>query len=96
MLDSAALIVSGRIVNLYGVRGADGRPAKAMQRYLESEGNVIQCYARDEAYQCFANGRDIAVRALRSGWVRARQGGSSPYAAAEQDARLARTGIWGK
>lgn len=96
ILDSAALIISGRIVNLYGVRGVDGRPAKALQRYLESEGNVVQCYARDEAYQCFASGHDIAAHALRFGWARARQGAPSQYAAAEQDARRARSGIWGK
>ncbi|MGU7776344.1 TIR domain-containing protein [Burkholderia sp. MR1-5-21] len=96
ILDSAALIVSGKIVNLYGVRGVDGRPARSMQRYLESEGNLVQCFARDDAYQCFANGHDIAAHAIRSGWARTRHGGPPQYEADEQEARNARVGIWAK
>ncbi|WP_028216605.1 toll/interleukin-1 receptor domain-containing protein [Paraburkholderia oxyphila] len=94
ILDSAGLVVSGRIVNLYGIRGMSGRPAKAMQHYLESEGNVIQCFAHGDAYQCFANGKDIAAHAVRLGWARARPGASDPYTADEEEARQARVGIW--
>jgi hypothetical protein len=96
ILDSASLIVSGKIVNLYGIRGEDGRPAKAMQRYLESEGNLVRCFAHDDAYQCFANGHDIAAHAVRLGWARTRQGGPSQYEAIEQEARRVRVGIWAK
>ena len=38
VLDSGALIVSGKIVNLFAIRGDDGRPAQAMRRYLKSKG----------------------------------------------------------
>ncbi|RDK02205.1 TIR domain-containing protein [Paraburkholderia lacunae] len=96
VLDSASLIVSGKIVNLYGIRGADGRPARSMQRYLESEGNLVQCFARDDGYQCRANGQDIATHAVRMGWVRTRQGAPPQYEAAELEARNARVGIWAK
>jgi hypothetical protein len=94
MLDSGALIVGGKIVNLDGVRGQSGRGASAMQHYLESEGNVVQCFSHDEAYQCFANGKDVGLHALRQGWARARPGASPQYAAAEAGARSARAGIW--
>ena len=94
MLDSGALIVGGKIVNLDGVRGQSGRGASAMQHYLESEGNVVQCFSHDEAYQCFANGKDVGLHALRQGWARARPGAPPQYAAAEAGARSARAGIW--
>ncbi|WP_159462635.1 hypothetical protein, partial [Caballeronia glebae] len=96
ILDSAGFIVSGKIVNLYAIRGEDGRPARAMQRYLQSEGNMVRCFAHDEAYQCFANGHDIAVHAVRLGWARTRQGAPPQYAAAEDEARRARVGVWSK
>lgn len=96
ILDSASLIVSGKTVNLYGIRGEDGRPALSMQHYLESEGNLVQCFARDEAYQCFANGRDIAGHAVLLGWARTRQGAPPEYDAVEHQARRARLGIWAK
>ncbi|SAK83793.1 hypothetical protein AWB82_05624 [Caballeronia glebae] len=88
--------MSGKIVNLYAIRGEDGRPARAMQRYLQSEGNMVRCFAHDEAYQCFANGHDIAVHAVRLGWARTRQGAPPQYAAAEDEARRARVGVWSK
>jgi serine/threonine-protein kinase len=94
VLDSGALIVSGKIVNLFSIVGEDGRPAKAMQRYLKDKGNRLQCFAKGKAFQCFANGEDIAEHALRSGWARTRAGAPAPYSAAEQEARRARVGVW--
>ncbi|CAL8479650.1 TIR domain-containing protein [Caballeronia sp. S22] len=96
ILDSAGFIVSGKIVNLYGVRGEDGRPVRSMQRYLQSEGNIVRCFAHEEAYQCFVNGHDIAVHAVRLGWARTRQGAPPQYAAAEAEARRTRAGVWSK
>jgi serine/threonine-protein kinase len=94
VLDSGALIVSGKIVNLSSIRGEDGRPAQAMQRYLKGKGNQLQCFARDKAFQCFADGEDIGEHALRNGWARTRDGAPSQYASAEQEARRARVGVW--
>lgn len=94
VLDSGALIVSGKIVNLFSIVGEDGRPAKAMQRYLKDKGNRLQCFAKGKAFQCFADGEDIAEHALRSGWARTRAGAPAPYSAAEQEARRARLGVW--
>jgi hypothetical protein len=94
ILDSSALIVGGRIVNLFGIRGEEGRAARSMQRYLESEGNVVKCFARGEAYLCLANGQDVAEHAVRQGWARVRQGAPPQYAEGEQAARRARIGIW--
>lgn len=94
VLDSGALIVSGKIVNLFSIVGEDGKPAKAMQRYLKDKGNQLQCFAKGKAFQCFANGEDIAEHALRSGWARTRAGAPAPYADAEQQARRARLGVW--
>ena len=94
VLDSGALIVSGKIVNLFSIVGEDGKPAKAMQRYLKDKGNRLQCFAKGKAFQCFANGEDIAEHALRSGWARTRAGAPAPYADAEQEARRARLGVW--
>lgn len=94
VLDSGALIVSGKIVNLFSIVGEDGKPAKAMQRYLKDKGNQLQCFAKGKAFQCFANGEDIAEHALRSGWARTRAGAPAPYSDAEQQARRARLGVW--
>ncbi|HZZ11745.1 MAG TPA: toll/interleukin-1 receptor domain-containing protein [Paraburkholderia sp.] len=94
VLDSGALIVSGKIVNLFAIRGDDGRPAQAMQRYLKSKGSHIQCFAKGTAYQCLANGEDVAEHAVRNGWARARDGAPADYAAAEQEARRAHAGVW--
>jgi serine/threonine-protein kinase len=94
VLDSGALIVAGKIVNLFGIRGEDGRPAQAMQRYLKSKGNQLQCFAKDKAYQCFADGEDVGEHAVRNGWARARDGAPARYSAAEQEARRIRVGVW--
>ncbi|MGO4814440.1 protein kinase [Cupriavidus sp. 2MCAB6] len=94
VLDSGALIVGGKIVNLSSIRGEDGKPAQAMQRYLKGKGNQLQCFAKDKAFQCFADGEDIGEHALRNGWARARDGAPAQYATAEQDARRAHVGVW--
>jgi hypothetical protein len=94
VLDSGALIVSGKIVNLFGIRGDDGRPAQAMRRYLKSKSNHVECFAKDTNYQCLANGEDIAEHAVRNGWARTRDGAPADYAAAEQEARRAHAGVW--
>jgi len=96
VLDSSAVIVAGKIVNLYGVRGEDGRPAVALQRYLRSQGTHLACFARaGDTYQCFANGQDVGEKALRNGWARTREPAPQAYVAAEQEARKARRGVWG-
>lgn len=94
VLDSGALIVSGKIVNLFAIRGNDGRPAQAMQRYLKSQGGHVECFAKDTHYQCLANGEDIAEHAVRNGWARTRAGAPADYTAAEQEARQAHAGVW--
>lgn len=94
VLDSGAVIVGGKIVNLFSIVGEDGKPAKAMQRYLKSRGNRLECFAKGKAFQCFANGEDIGEHALRNGWARTREGAPAPYSAAEQEARRARVGVW--
>jgi eukaryotic-like serine/threonine-protein kinase len=94
VLDSGALIVSGKIVNLFGIRGDDGRPAQAMRRYLKSKSDHVECFAKDTNYQCLANGEDIAEHAVRNGWARTRDGAPADYAAAEQEARRAHAGVW--
>ena len=94
VLDSGALIVGGKIVNLFSIVGEDGKPARAMQRYLKDQGNRLQCFARGKAFQCFASGEDVGEHALRSGWARTRSGAPAHYSAAEQEARRARIGVW--
>ncbi|WP_162600635.1 serine/threonine-protein kinase [Paraburkholderia sp. C35] len=94
VLDSGALIVGGKVVNLFGVRGEDGRPAQAMQRYLKGQGNQLQCFAKGKAFQCLAGGEDVAEHALRNGWVRAREGAPAQYTNAEHEARKVRAGVW--
>jgi len=94
VLDSGAVIVSGKIVNLFGIRGEDGRPAQAMQRYLKNTGGQLQCFAKGKSYQCFANGEDVAEHAVRNGWARTRDGAPAQYAVAEQEARRVHLGVW--
>jgi hypothetical protein len=94
VLDSGAVIVAGKIVNLFGIRGEDGRPAQAMQRYLKSTGGQLQCFAKGKSYQCFANGEDVAEHAVRNGWARTRDGAPAQYAVAEQEARRVHLGVW--
>jgi serine/threonine-protein kinase len=94
VLDSGALIIGGKIVNLYGVRGEDGRPAKAMQRYLKERGNQLKCFAKGKAFQCLAGAEDVAEHALRNGWVRTRDGAPAQYTSAEREARRVRAGVW--
>jgi hypothetical protein len=94
VLDSGALIVSGKIVNLFAIRGDDGRPAAAMRRYLKSKSDHDECFAKDKNYQCLANGEDIAEHAVRNGWARTRDGAPADYTAAEEEARRAHAGVW--
>ncbi|MEZ0606473.1 DUF4145 domain-containing protein [Paraburkholderia sp. IW21] len=95
VLDSSAVIVAGKIVNLYGLRGADGSPAMALQQYVNSQGARLACFARPgNTYQCFAQDQDIGEQALRHGWARTRKHAPQPYIDAEREAHAARRGVW--
>ncbi len=95
VLDSSALVVAGRVVNLYGIRGEDGVQAEALRRYISARGGRLVCHTRtDDAYQCLLRGEDIAERAVRNGWARSRAGAPGAYVAAENEARSGRRGIW--
>ena len=95
VLDSSALVVAGRVVNLYAIRGEDGAQAEALRRYINARGGRLVCHTRtDDAYQCLLRGEDIAERAVRNGWARSRAGAPGAYVAAENEVRSSRRGIW--
>ncbi|MFI5022352.1 MAG: thermonuclease family protein [Alphaproteobacteria bacterium] len=96
VLDSGAIVVAGRVVNLYGILGETGRPAAEFQNYIAHMGNRVSCFARpSNSFECRAQGYDVAEAAVLNGAARARARAPSKYRTAEQEARAAHRGIWG-
>ncbi len=95
VLNSAALVVAGKVVNLYGIRGETGQLATAMQHYIEQMGNRVSCFARPgRSFECHVGKVDLAEAAVLNGAARVRPGAPSKYRVAEQQAKAARRGIW--
>ena len=93
-------------IRLHGISGLAGIYAQLVQKYLDgnsgdllagvTHGGRVDCALADaSSYTCRAgNGRDLGATILASGAGRAAADASEEYRKYENDARLAKRGIW--
>lgn len=82
--------VAGRWIKLYGIvdraRGArEAQQVQVLLRYLKPARNVLACYSKPgDTYRCYADGKDIAQRALLDGIVQLAPNAPAEYRALAQ------------
>ncbi|MBY0339010.1 MAG: penicillin-binding protein, partial [Acetobacteraceae bacterium] len=97
VLDTATLRVGGQVARIAGVIGFGGESARDMAVYLA--GRDVACTPAPERpgqHQCRAGARDLAEVVLFNGGGRAAADAPPGLLEAEQQARLARRGIWAR
>jgi len=102
VLDTANLLVAGRTIHLFGIKGEGAPYAGEMQSYLKAQGGVVDCAPRGGTadapdYVCMTrSGYDVAEAALFNGGARVTPDAPADYRRQEQLARTARRGIWAR
>lgn len=93
VLDTATLVVDGRVVRLDGVVGND-RYVEQMQRFIA--GRVVDCRpAAVGRHHCEIDGHDLARVVIYNGGAAASGDAAAALTQAERRARSARRGLWG-
>jgi serine/threonine-protein kinase len=82
---ASTIRVDGQWIDLYGVNDPTSNQAghvQAMINYLKPSQGAVECYRRAGGrYQCYANGADLGLMALRGGIARPSADAPSDYAA---------------
>jgi endonuclease YncB( thermonuclease family) len=95
VVTTATLVVAGKKIQLFGVRGESGAYAAQLRALIESQGGALNCLRRDTTYVCnLRNGVDVARAALFNGAARATTDASADYQNQATAARTARRGVW--
>jgi penicillin-binding protein 1A len=97
IVDSATLRLNGAVVHLSGIDGETGNPAQELGRYIR--GREIACQPAETAagqYRCTLGEYDLGEAVLLNGAGRAAGDAPERLRQAEQQARLAGRGIWGR
>lgn len=92
VIDTARLLIGGRLVRLYGVNGNDGRSARGLRRYIG--GRRVRCQPHGRAFKCVVDGYDLSEVVLFNGGGTAKPGVPAALVQAQQKAQRARRGIW--
>jgi hypothetical protein len=90
---ASRFMVEGRWIELYGVDdpSTGGEHNLAVYRYLRPFAGEIECYQRADArFACFGGGQDLALVAIRNGFVRLTSDAPAEYRAAAADHALSR------
>jgi len=97
VIDSATLLLNGALVHLSGIAGQAGDPAHELTRYIAGREVACEPVAADRAqYRCTIGDYDLGEAVLLNGAGRAADGASDRLKGAEQKARQAGRGIWGR
>jgi hypothetical protein len=97
VVNTATLIVDGRRIQLFGIRGEGGVYAAQLRSLIESQGGVLSCHRRDTLYTCSLPGNlDIARAALFNGAALPAANAPADYQDQAAAARQARRGLWGR
>ncbi|WP_430397731.1 protein kinase domain-containing protein [Ferrovibrio sp.] len=96
VLDTANIVVGGRIVRLDGIRGFDGKYVTLMKNYIRGLGASVTCHhAFGDKYKCrLPNGVDLGKAAVFNGAAWTLPGGPADYNEAEAEARNRKKGVW--
>ncbi len=95
IVDTATLLIRGRLVHLFGVSGENGEFARALARYIG--GREVTCRPADATgsqYRCQIGQYDLAEAVLFNGGGRAAPEAPAELQNAEENARLAGRGLW--
>jgi endonuclease YncB( thermonuclease family) len=97
VVDTATLRVSGVLVHLNGVAGEAGEAAQNLSRYIA--GREVACEPVERGapqFSCIIGDYDLGEAILLNGAGRAAGDAPERLRGAEQQARLAGRGIWGR
>jgi endonuclease YncB( thermonuclease family) len=94
VVDTSTLLLSGKIVHLFGVHSTEGAKPADLERYLA--GRAVACTSIDgaDAFRCEVEGRDISQVVLFNGGGRASADATPQLREAEDRARAQRIGVW--
>ena len=94
VIDTSTLLLSGKIVHLFGVQSTEGGKPEDLERYLA--GRAVACTSTDGAgsFRCEVEGRDISQVVLFNGGGRANADATPQLREAENRARAQRIGVW--
>jgi penicillin-binding protein 1A len=93
--NTATLELRGRVIRLFGVEGVRDRAMRDLRRYLHRREVACEPAGNGE-YRCRVDDKDLSQVVLFNGGGRATATAPPELRAAEQQARLARVGIWGR
>jgi len=92
-VESASRIRVGEMwLDLYGVSDPTQRAhTKGVLGYLQPSRGAVECYQKiGGRYQCYADGKDLALLALRDGLARAAADAPEEYRSVPQQQKSAR------
>ncbi len=96
VLDTANLMVGGKVVALFGVVGLGAPYDSQLGSYIQNQGGTVTCQPRDngKAVCVTVSGFDLAKAALRNGGARAAADAPPDYLAQQDQAKANHAGIW--
>ncbi len=86
--------IRGRVVRLAAVEGEDGRFARQLGRFLRNRDVVCEPAQSPDRHRCKVEGHDLSTLVLLNGGGRATSDAPPELLSAEDEARLARLGVW--
>ena len=95
--DTATLDVEGQDIRLAGIEGLGGRAARDLARYIRRR--PVACEPDPETpqtHRCIVQGQDLARVILFNGGARASPDAPADLREAEEQAREAGVGVWGR
>jgi len=96
VLDTATLLVQGKVVRLFGVEWAKGAgDPDDLASYLRSREVVCRPEGATDKHRCEVGGQDLSKVVLFNGGGRATPEASPDLKAAEEHARSQQVGVWG-
>ena len=96
VLDTGTLEIRAQVIRLFGVEGAGGKAARNFTRYLGNREVICEPAGTGDEHRCRVGDQDLSQVVLFNGGSRATADASPELKAAEEQARVARVGIWGR
>jgi endonuclease YncB( thermonuclease family) len=97
VVDSATLLLNGTLVRLEGIAGERGTPANELARYIA--GREVACEPTGPGapkFRCKLGDYDLGEAILLNGAGRAADNAPERLRNAQEKARLAGRGVWGR
>ncbi len=94
--DTSTLIVEGKTVKLFGVKGRGKPYIQKLQRYLARFEGGVRCKPMKAKYSCFvvSRGYDVGMAAIFLGYAYASPEAPESYRNAQMKAQISKRGVW--